>query len=339
MRLVALLALLAASASAQKRAPSASKIAATKMWLRRPGDGMRVELISKSRLPQVCKEHDLDLEAMLAVASGDADDCEGWTCGEASDYGGEAAGAAADEPAAEAKLPTPKPKAAAAKAKAAKAAAASDDDDDDGPVKLAPKDVKGAAAPPDPAEAMGAMKLPMVKLVAQFAGPSVGMRFLKQFGDEKSPEFVAKLRLVFYAACALHVVVDLLLRWRIAAANQTEMVEMPANPLSMLLGGGAKPQTAREYDEAQLAKLRNSARVGVLVVSFLHFKFKWNKALLHNACSSLVELIFHPLVQLHLLGQTVKRPFGGGGGAGLDPAMMAKMMGGGGLAPPGGAAK
>ena len=90
---------------------------------------------------------------------------------------------------------------------------------------------------------------------------------------------------------------------------------------------------------AQLAKLRNSARVGVLVVSFLHFKFKWNKALLHNACSSLVELIFHPLVQLHLLGQTVKRPFGGGGGAGLDPAMMAKMMGGGGLAPPGGAAK
>ena len=101
MRLVAL-ALLAASASAQKRAPSASKIAATKMWLRRPGDGMRVELISKSRLPQVCKEHDLDLEAMLAVASGDADDCEGWTCGEASDYGGEAAGAAADEPAAEA---------------------------------------------------------------------------------------------------------------------------------------------------------------------------------------------------------------------------------------------
>ena len=143
---VVLLALLAASASAQKRAPSASKIAATKMWLRRPGDGMRVELISKSRLPQVCKEHDLDLEAMLAVASGDADDCEGWTCGEASDYGGEAAGAAADEPAAEAKLPTPA-QGAAAKAKAAKAAAASDDDDD-GPVKLAPKDVKGAAAPP-----------------------------------------------------------------------------------------------------------------------------------------------------------------------------------------------
>ena len=85
------------------------------MWLRRPATACASSDL-KSRLPQVCKR-DLDLEAMLAVASGDADDCDGWTCGEASDFGGEAAGAAADEPAAEAELPTPKPKAAAAKAR------------------------------------------------------------------------------------------------------------------------------------------------------------------------------------------------------------------------------
>ena len=136
----------------------------------------------------------------------------------------------------------------------------------------------------------------------------------------------------------LHVVVDLLLRWRIAAANQTEMVEMPANPRACC--SAAAPSRRRRAVRRGAA--REAAELGArrrLVVSFLHFKFKWNKALLHNACSSLVELIFHPLVQLHLLGQTVKRPFGGGGGAGLDPAMMAKMMGGGGLAPPGGAAK
>ena len=43
--------------------------------------------------------------------------------------------------------------------------------------------------------------------------------------------------------------------------------------------------------------------MGVVVVALLHWKFKWTQMLAYQAAQLLVELFYHPLVQIHLLGQ------------------------------------
>ena len=69
-----------------------------------------------------------------------------------------------------------------------------------------------------------------------------------------------------------------------------------------------------EYDRSQLKSMRTSLQLGVVMTLVCHFKFGWTQTLIYQAVSSLVELYFHPLVQVHLLGKPtkgmLKRPFG-----------------------------
>ena len=74
--------------------------------------------------------------------------------------------------------------------------------------------------------------------------------------------------------------------------------------------------------------MRNSFRMGVVVVALLHWKFKWNQMLVYQGIQTLVELFYHPLVQVHLYGRPavdeLSRPFGAAKGAAPDMSALFK---------------
>ena len=52
----------------------------------------------------------------------------------------------------------------------------------------------------------------------------------------------------------------------------------------------------------------------VRAACFLHFKMKMHQPLVYSCCSGVIDLYYHPLVKIHLLGAkaegALKRPFG-----------------------------
>ena len=136
----------------------------------------------------------------------------------------------------------------------------------------------------EPAKPAAAAPPPMSKMVVGLVAPMLAVQIMKRF-DETKPEFLLWLRGAYTATVVIHTVTDLVLQQAIAAKDDQTLVKQEFNPLSMLFGGGgaAGPQTARAYDMAQLAKARNSFRMGVVVVALLHWKFKWTQMLAYQA--------------------------------------------------------
>ena len=266
-------------------AASCSKLSASRIWVKRPGS-KKLEIVDS--LTTLCAKHELDEEEMLAVSRGEQDDYKGWECGEMEcDEDEEEDGEAAAE----------------AEADGDKAVDAAEDE--------APAT---AAAPMPPTPKLGS------KMIVGMLAPMAGTQLMKRF-DQESPNFVLGLRGCFTACVAVHTLVDLLLAAKIAAANETGLVTEAPNPLSMLMGGGlgSAPKTTRQYDMAQLSSMRNSFRMGVVVVALLHWKFKWNQMLVYQGIQTIIELFYHPLVQVHLYGRPatdeLSRPFGAKGGS------------------------
>jgi len=283
MRLHRLLTLLALSAVARS-----AKVSGPRLWVKRPGNK---KLAVVDSLTSLCVEHELDEEVMMAVSRGEVDDHKGRECGE-MECEDDTDEAADDE--------------ATTEAEAGEEEQANEEAD--GEADAEPSEPAAAAATP-PA---------MSKMVVGMVAPMLAVQLMKRF-DETKPEFLLGLRGAYTAAVCVHTVTDLVLQQAIAAKDDTSPVKQEFNPLSMLFGGGgvAGPQTARAYDMAQLAQARNSFRMGVVVVALLHWKFKWTQMLAYQAAQLLVELFYHPLVQIHLLGQPtvgpLSRPFGAGG--------------------------
>lgn len=260
-----------------------AKVSGPRLWVKRPGNK---KLVIVESLASLCAENELDEEAMMAVSRGELDDYKGWECGEME---------CEDEDEADDDEAT------------TEAEAGQDADEEAEEAADAETAKPAAAAPP-----------PMSKMVVGMVAPMLAVQIMKRF-DETKPEFLLCLRGAYTATVVIHTVTDLVLQQAIAAKDDQTPVKQEFNPLSMLFGGAAAagPQTARAYDLAQLAKARNSFRMGVVVVALLHWKFKWTQMLAYQAAQYLVELFYHPLVQIHLLGQPtvgpLSRPFGGGG--------------------------
>ena len=116
----------------------------------------------------------------------------------------------------------------------------------------------------------------MSKMVVGLVAPMLAVQIMKRF-DETKPEFLLWLRGAYTATVVIHTVTDLVLQQAIAAKDDQTLVKQEFNPLSMLFSSAglfsssaaAGPQTARAYDMAQLAKARNSFRMGVVVVALL----------------------------------------------------------------------
>jgi len=269
-----------------------AKVSGPRLWVKRPGNK---KLVIVDSLASLCVENELDEEAMMAVARGEVDDHKGWECGEME-------------------CEDDKDEVAEDDAKAEAETGEEEQADEE-----AEEPAAAAAAPPA-----------MSKMVVGMVAPMLAVQLMKRF-DETKPEFLLGLRGAYTAAVVVHTVTDLMLQQAIAAKDDKSPVKQDVNPLSMLFGGGASagPQTARAYDMAQLSKARNSFRMGVVVVALLHWKFKWTQMLAYQAAQLLVELFYHPLVQIHLLGRPtvgpLSRPFGAGG---PDMAGLFKQMAG-----------
>ena len=54
------------------------------LWVKGPDDDRRLQIVHS--LAKFCEEHELDEEAMRAVAAGEAKDHKGWDCGELCEY-------------------------------------------------------------------------------------------------------------------------------------------------------------------------------------------------------------------------------------------------------------
>ena len=272
MRLLRLVTLLALSAVARS-----TKVSGPRLWVKRPGNK---KLVIIDSLASLCVENELDEEAMMAVSRGEADDHKGWECGE-MECENDTDEAADDE--------------ATTEAEAGEEGQADEEANEKADAEPAEPAEPAAAAAPPPA---------MSKMVVGMVAPMLAVQLMKRF-DETRPEFLLGLRGAYTAAVCVHTVTDLVLQQAIAAKDDNTPVKQEFNPLSMLFGGGgvAGPQTARAYDMAQLAQARNSFRMGVVVVALLHWKFKWTQMLAYQAAQLLVELFYHPLVQIHLLGQ------------------------------------
>ena len=266
-------------------------------------------------LAAFCAEHDLDEDAMRAVADGEADDHDGWTCGAAKEF-------------------DPPP---AAKGTAKKATAAEDEEDvavvEDVPVGKAKAAVVAEEEEEEDGSAEKAQppKPQMSKMIVGMVAPMLVLQVLKMF-DQKSPAFTVYLRSAYFGLVLFQTLMSYVLEMRIKMKNDKTPVETPFNPLAMLMGGGGSSgdtkQTAAQYDQKQLSSQRNSYRLGCCFTCFLHFKMKMTQPLVYSSVSGLVDLWFNPLFQIYLLGAKAegpyKRPFGAGGPGGNPLADLMK---------------
>ena len=171
-----------------------------------------------------------------------------------------------------------------------------------------------AAAPTMPAGGMS-------KMVVSFACSTIASRIVKKC-DQTSPKFLPRLRLAFYAAVAVRLLVEMLVEMRIRAADDQTILPSPSattDPIGALLSGlrgKATEKTVQTYDTEQLRSWRKSYRLGTAFVFFMHLWRKWTQILAYTAASNLVDTFYHPLVQVHLLRRpavgTLKRPFSAG---------------------------
>ena len=259
------------------------------LWVKPPADNSGDGTLHLVRsLEAFCKEHGLDEDEMAAVAKGEADDHNGWTCGALKEHSStkvKAKASGEDEVVEEAE-----------EAEAAEAAATKGKKRSKAPVVTATEEVDEEEEDGDDSKAAAAAdaKPPapqMGKMIVGMVAPMVVLRVLKRF-DQTSESYLAMLRLTFFAIIGLNTVVQLLLGLRIRMAADQTPVETPANPLAMLMGGGAGggKQTACEYDQKQLKSLCTSYRVGCLFTCFLHFKMNMHQPLVYSMCSGVVDL-------------------------------------------------
>mmetsp|Transcript_42484 Transcript_42484/g.70654 ORF Transcript_42484/g.70654 Transcript_42484/m.70654 type:complete len:293 (-) Transcript_42484:204-1082(-) len=250
-----------------------------RLWVKRPGAGTTVELVNS--LAEVCNDNSLDEAAMEAVLRGEEVSHEGWQCGAAEVYSSK------DELSGDETTST-----SHTQSEADEAASTVD-------------------KPTTP---------PLNKVIIQFGASTLAVQIMKRCKD--LPHFLIGLRLVYYISVAVRLLAHALIGWHITSTNDESLVEKKQeDPLSSMLAGLTgkskdPPTTVAAYDRAQLHSLRSSYQMGAVAVFLIHLQFKWNQTLIYSAISSLVDLFFHPLFQIHVLHRratgALARPYASG---------------------------
>lgn len=221
---------LVAAAAAATPTPTLRASRSKRVWVRRPDGGTQIELVPS--LAKLCEAEGLDLECMTAVSKGEATEHRGWTCGTVCapaaevTTAGAAAGVAVKPKAKSVSAGNIKPKAGAGKTAAAAKAATT-----------AAADAAAAAeavAPSPPPSAMGFLGS---KMVVQFAVSTLASKAVKRM-DSTAEGFVQKLRLAFYVIVGARLLLEFVIRWRIAAAGDDTPLETPgavADPMAAIM--------------------------------------------------------------------------------------------------------
>jgi len=63
-----------------------------------------------------------------------------------------------------------------------------------------------------------------------------------------------------------------------------------------------------EYDLQQLGKTQMNFKVSAILVFVMHVLRSWHSTLIYSSTSSLVDILYHPLFQIHILGRKPEGP-------------------------------
>jgi hypothetical protein len=88
--------------------------------------------------------------------------------------------------------------------------------------------------------------------------------------------------------------------------EESQTSDMVKNLASQFLSNDS---TFKEYDLSQAKSMNNGLLFPMLMLYFLHFKMGQVQPLFFQTINGLKDFLFSPLVQVHVLGKNLERPF------------------------------
>ena len=139
--------------------------------------------------------------------------------------------------------------------------------------------------------------------------------------DFKEKSMLKMGRFVFASYClAAHFMIRYI-RAEIEAADDSTLITLSsplsaltaANPMAAMIPGmGSKTQTVKEFDTVKVNEMSQGLMFEILPAMFMHFVKKSGTPLLLVPLMGILNKMRAPLVRIHMLGQTLKRPFKSG---------------------------
>ncbi|KAG2233386.1 inorganic phosphate transporter Pho88 [Thamnidium elegans] len=144
----------------------------------------------------------------------------------------------------------------------------------------------------------------------------VSMQLAKKI-DWEDPNVLTYARIGYFSAQVLVVALAYGLITLIRKKNDTTVLTYNAPAKSSLTGGGSAPETitttVRDYDVDQVKQFIQSTMTSVLIISVMHFQFKFTQPLLMQSIMPIKNLLTHKEALIHLWGDApeggLARPF------------------------------
>eukprot|EP00985_Skeletonema_marinoi_P007579 scaffold3335_cov139-Skeletonema_marinoi.AAC.8 len=172
---------------------------------------------------------------------------------------------------------------------------------------------------------------------------SLGVMFLSQRIDILDAKTVRIARFAFVAYIVTMQLFLLYVRFRAKAINDRTEITL-SNPLASLVQGAAggamggaagggggnfmvkaladqmlsSTTTIYEYDVSQAKKMNSGLLMPMVFLYFLHFRMKQVQPLLMQTATGVMNMVYSPLFQVHVLGRNLERPFKSPGGSMMD---------------------
>ena len=166
---------------------------------------------------------------------------------------------------------------------------------------------------------------PMSSMIAVVGAMTVFRRF-----DMYDPQVVRNARIAFIVYISSVMAFSMYVRYKARERNDQRPVEMEnaiaglvKSQINNAMAGSPSSETVKglankfltsvtnvmEYDMQQAGALRNSVLAPMLILWILHFKMKQVQPLLMQIVTGLSNLMYHPLVQVYVMGRNLERPF------------------------------
>ena len=137
--------------------------------------------------------------------------------------------------------------------------------------------------------------------------------FLVNKVDFTVPEYVLAARAAFGVSFLIALAVQLYVRMKISAVNNTAEVEVPKPPVYGQEQPADAPKTEkktiRDYDLSVSQQNLTQALLGVAITTFIHYKWNIIPPLVLQAVMNLLQLTENKLVRAYLMGEDLARPF------------------------------
>ena len=148
--------------------------------------------------------------------------------------------------------------------------------------------------------------------------------------DMYDPQVVRNARIAFVAYISSVIAFSMYVRFKARSNNDQRPVVMEnaiagivKSQINNAMAGSSSSETVKsladkfltsvtnimEYDMQQASALRNSVLAPMLILWVLHFKMNQVQPLLMQIVTGLSNLMYHPLVQVYVMGRNLERPF------------------------------